>query len=47
MTAPSCTLILVKELAISFAESGPMFAKGVITGHVNLAVSIDVSILGV
>jgi len=49
MSAPpvECCVVLVVEGGVSLVVSGPMSAEGIVTGHVDLAVSVDVGILGV
>jgi hypothetical protein len=49
MAAPpvECWVIFVVESTVSLVVGGPMSSHGVITDHVDLAVTVDVSILGV
>jgi len=40
-------LISVVESSVSSGIGGPMSAHGIITGNVDLAISVDVSVLGI
>jgi len=49
MAAPleECWVIFVVESSVSSRVSSPMSTHGIVTGHVSLAISIDISVLGV